>query len=152
MPDKRKLSPAEAIIDIASLLPWWLCIGLGAVSYFALHAYAASPNAPIVPGHAASSVVPIFLKGLATAGQYILPILLGFAALLSFIKRVKSGSQQAGVTTSISPKATSATGTPSCPVCASPMVIRKAKKGANAGNEFWGCTNYPQCKGTKTAS
>lgn len=34
-----------------------------------------------------------------------------------------------------------------CPVCSSPMVKRSAKRGANAGNEFWGCSRYPGCKG-----
>lgn len=37
----------------------------------------------------------------------------------------------------------------SCPVCAKPMVRRTAKRGANAGGEFWGCTGYPACRGTR---
>jgi restriction system protein len=39
--------------------------------------------------------------------------------------------------------------TPACPVCAKPMVKRMAKKGANAGAEFWGCSAYPSCRGTR---
>lgn len=35
-----------------------------------------------------------------------------------------------------------------CPLCAKPMVRRTAKRGTNAGNEFWGCTGYPSCRGT----
>ncbi len=38
---------------------------------------------------------------------------------------------------------------PSCPVCASSMVKRTAKKGANAGSQFWGCAKYPGCRGTR---
>lgn len=38
--------------------------------------------------------------------------------------------------------------TPSCPVCSKAMVRRTAKKGANAGQSFWGCTGYPSCRGT----
>jgi restriction system protein len=38
-----------------------------------------------------------------------------------------------------------------CPICQSAMVKRRAKKGANAGSEFWGCSRYPACKGTKPA-
>jgi ssDNA-binding Zn-finger/Zn-ribbon topoisomerase 1 len=34
-----------------------------------------------------------------------------------------------------------------CPKCGSNMVIRTARKGVNAGNKFWGCTQFPQCKG-----
>lgn len=37
--------------------------------------------------------------------------------------------------------------TPICPLCSKPMVKRSAKRGANAGNEFWGCSGYPSCKG-----
>ena len=37
----------------------------------------------------------------------------------------------------------------SCPVCSKPMVRRTAKRGANAGNDFWGCTGYPACRGTR---
>jgi restriction system protein len=36
-----------------------------------------------------------------------------------------------------------------CPLCAKPMVRRTAKRGANAGGEFWGCTGYPACRGTR---
>lgn len=41
------------------------------------------------------------------------------------------------------------TGAPFCPVCQSRMVKRKAKNGANAGKKFWGCTRYPDCRGTR---
>jgi restriction system protein len=37
---------------------------------------------------------------------------------------------------------------PACPACGSAMVKREAKRGANAGNAFWGCTTYPKCRGT----
>ena len=43
------------------------------------------------------------------------------------------------------------TGAPFCPECQSRMVKRKAKRGANAGKAFWGCTRYPDCKGTRPA-
>ena len=42
---------------------------------------------------------------------------------------------------------------PSCPTCSQPMVLRKAKRGANAGGSFWGCSAYSQgCRGTRPAS
>lgn len=37
---------------------------------------------------------------------------------------------------------------PLCPQCGSPMVIRTAKRGANAGGQFYGCTRFPKCRGT----
>ena len=36
--------------------------------------------------------------------------------------------------------------TPTCPKCGSPMALRTAKRGANAGQQFWGCTSYPSCR------
>ena len=34
-----------------------------------------------------------------------------------------------------------------CPKCGGTMVLRTARKGQNAGNQFWGCTTYPACRG-----
>jgi restriction system protein len=38
---------------------------------------------------------------------------------------------------------------PACPQCGKPMHKRKAKTGSKAGQEFWGCTGYPDCKGVR---
>jgi len=38
---------------------------------------------------------------------------------------------------------------PDCPICRSPMVLRRAKRGQNTGNEFWGCPKYPSCRGIR---
>jgi len=38
---------------------------------------------------------------------------------------------------------------PSCPVCNAAMVRRTARKGTNAGSEFWGCSTFPKCRGTR---
>jgi restriction system protein len=35
-----------------------------------------------------------------------------------------------------------------CPECDGPMVKRTAKRGTQAGNQFWGCIAFPKCKGT----
>ena len=36
---------------------------------------------------------------------------------------------------------------PACPNCSKAMVLRTAKTGKNAGQQFWGCSGYPDCKG-----
>ncbi len=33
-----------------------------------------------------------------------------------------------------------------CPRCGAALVIRKTKKGENAGKEFWGCSSFPKCR------
>lgn len=55
-----------------------------------------------------------------------------------YASRMKSGEFPA-------PKAApAAAGGMTCPQCSSPMIQRSGKFG-----EFWGCTRYPQCKGTR---
>jgi restriction system protein len=139
MARRGKSSPAEVFVEIASKLPWWVSLVLAGVGYLALHAFAITPSTPITPGHAVDGVIPAMLKGLSFAGQYILPMLFGFAAVLSFFNRAKPDAKQS--TSSI----------PACPVCSNPMVMRSAKKGGKTGNTFWGCSNYPRCKGTRAA-
>jgi four helix bundle suffix protein len=34
-----------------------------------------------------------------------------------------------------------------CPLCGKEMVLRTAKSGKSAGSQFWGCSDYPDCKG-----
>jgi hypothetical protein len=36
-----------------------------------------------------------------------------------------------------------------CPLCNGPLVLRKARRGANAGKDFYGCSNFPRCRYTK---
>ena len=38
---------------------------------------------------------------------------------------------------------------PACPLCGKPMIKRVAKKGLNSGREFWSCSGYPECNGTR---
>ena len=36
---------------------------------------------------------------------------------------------------------------PACPQCGKPMRRRTARQGPRAGQAFWGCSNYPDCRG-----
>ncbi len=38
-----------------------------------------------------------------------------------------------------------AEGAPLCPKCGIPMVMRTSRRGDRAGQQFWGCQNYPKC-------
>jgi len=35
-----------------------------------------------------------------------------------------------------------------CPQCGHPMVLRTAQRGPQAGQQFWGCSQFPRCRGT----
>ena len=55
----------------------------------------------------------------------------------------------------LTPTRSSATGSArspasnACPICGASMVRRTARKGKRAGSQFWGCSKYPSCKGTR---
>jgi len=49
-----------------------------------------------------------------------------------------------------SKKTTAATAVPICPKCGADMILRTAKKGDNAGSQFWGCSAFPKCSATKS--
>lgn len=38
---------------------------------------------------------------------------------------------------------------PACPICGKPMIKRMQKRGTAQGSLFWGCSDYPSCKGTR---
>ena len=40
-------------------------------------------------------------------------------------------------------------GAPRCPKCGTAMVVRTATRGRHAGQQFYGCPNYPQCQEIK---
>lgn len=72
--------------------------------------------------------------------------LLDGAALHALIRGVSVPAKVASISSAV----TSAS-EPACPLCQSTMVKRTAKRGANSGNAFWGCSQYPACKGTRPA-
>ncbi len=41
---------------------------------------------------------------------------------------------------------------PFCPICSAPMVQRRARRGPASGQQFWGCSRFPGCKGVREAS
>lgn len=55
--------------------------------------------------------------------------------------RVSPPQNQPTVTTAPLPE-------PTCPSCSATMVKRVAKQGAYAGRAFWGCSEFPRCRGT----
>ena len=39
-------------------------------------------------------------------------------------------------------------GAPACPKCGKPMLRRTIQRGVRQGQQFWGCSNYPECNAT----
>jgi predicted RNA-binding Zn-ribbon protein involved in translation (DUF1610 family) len=71
------------------------------------------------------------------------------AALRPYLGKVETPAAPVPIAAPrVAPVAPSATTTaPACPKCGSEMVLRTAKSGTNAGEQFWGCPDYPKCRG-----
>lgn len=144
----------ELLFIVGKKMPLWLSIALAVISYLVLHRFAALPPAP-APGDVAG-LGDYAGKGLISAVamfmQYIVPAGLLIGAVVGVFARRNGGPAAGGGRHSVAgtrssrPQA-SASDAPSCPWCARTMVRRTAKKGTRAGNSFWGCSNYPSCKG-----
>lgn len=73
-------------LDLISRLPWWFCIILAVVSYFALRSIAEkSISLPAVPG-ASSFPLAGIVKGIATGAQYGFPAILLICAGVSALR------------------------------------------------------------------
>jgi hypothetical protein len=70
--------------------------------------------------------------------------------LRTFLQQ-KAGMQTQGHSSSLAAAVAEKeeTAVPNCPKCDAPMIRRKAQRGASAGNQFWGCSQYPQCRGIR---
>ena len=88
MARKRKASPLEDMLDLVSLLPWWAGVAIAAIGYVALHRMAALVQVTAVqPGQVNHLITQTVFAGLATAGQYIVPLVGLVGAAMSFFRR-----------------------------------------------------------------
>lgn len=88
------------------------------------------------------------MPGLAWMGGYFFLGLAGLAALRQSLEALGRRNRTPRRETASAPHVL-ASEAPACPSCHSPMVERTSKRGANAGNLFWGCAHYPKCTGTR---
>jgi restriction system protein len=87
---RKKSSPAEDLMDVVALLPWWGGVALALASYLVLHQMSAMPKpSALQPGQVADFVHRSMVAMLAFYGQFIVPVLCLFGALASFLKRRK---------------------------------------------------------------
>ncbi|QDU79734.1 Topoisomerase DNA binding C4 zinc finger [Polystyrenella longa] len=64
---------------------------------------------------------------------------------------VHINGQSHSIVENSTPQTTERTATPLCPKCQSHMKLRTASRGEKKGQKFWGCDNYPSCKGVMPA-
>lgn len=73
------------------------------------------------------------------------------AAMIDGVKINPTPKTQRAVSTA-EPARNEVQAAPACPVCSATMMLRTAKKGSAAGQQFWGCSNYPRCRGIRNFS
>lgn len=265
---RRKTSPLEDLLSIASEIPWWLSLVFAAVTYGLLHTYATRPPAPPQPGDL-TFVTEQMYRQFAAVLQYGIPAIFVIGALTGIAGRLQrrrlygatvrgdiahnlcamswrdfeiaigerfrrqgfqvfetargadggvdlelrregelalvqckhwkahrvgvdvvrqlygvmadqgatagfvvttgrftdpatafardknitllGGKELAGLALAPTQDKPTATSMPLCPRCDSPMVQRTARRGKNTGREFWGCSTFPACRGTRPA-
>lgn len=91
MARRKKSSGFEDMLDLLALLPWWICVALAAASYVFLHGLAVVPPTAELAGRPSDMVVATVQKGLifglASIGQYLLPLMCLIAAAMSAWRR-----------------------------------------------------------------
>lgn len=138
------------LMVISAKLPWQVGVLLAVISYVVLHHFADRPPLTTSPDELKAmgktigdSAAQAIWTGIARVLQYVVPLALLVGAGGSAIRRRAHG--MGGDAGAVPVDA------PSCPKCGSSMVRRVAKQGSNAGNAFWGCSQYPSCRGIRNA-
>jgi len=85
---RKRSSAADDFMGIIAMLPWWAGCTLALVSYVLLHRIATQKLvANITPGHISDVMTQSIWMGLATAGQYLVPLLCLAGAAMSAYSR-----------------------------------------------------------------
>jgi hypothetical protein len=109
-----------------------------------------SAQAPIAPsgdlGEMGEAIAGQIYRTAAMFGQYLLPAIFLLGAVGSAWKAYRN--RRSFAQASVAPNGVRSAA-PACPSCGAAMARRVAKRGAKSGQEFWGCSRYPACKGTR---
>lgn len=98
MARKKKNSPAEDFIEVIALVPWWIGLIIGVVSYFILHGLAVSPVVVVPTSQGVGGALyGTFVRALAQIGQYVVPLLCLIGAGASALGRNKRADLLDGV-------------------------------------------------------
>lgn len=90
MARRRKTSPLEDLLEIASKLPWWLSLLIAAAAWLILHPMAtAEVVAPKNLEQMGQMMTAQLFKTLAFGGQYLLPFVFVLGAVISAIGRIR---------------------------------------------------------------
>ena len=150
---RRRGGILEDIVEIMAKLPWWVGVIVALLSYFIFNHFASEPvdSSPQNLKNMGEFVKNQMIVTICSIAQYAVPLAALIGSLVSVIKSSKQDtkSNQPSFPRRKSFQQTQTSNNVSCPVCSSAMIKRKKRNGADAGQSFWGCSNYPSCKGTR---
>lgn len=140
---RKKTGFVEDLMEITARMPWKVGVGLAIVAYLILHYFATKTPLTTNPAELKAvgktmgdSMVSVMWTTAASFLQYVVPLAFLIGAGVSAMRRKRD---EQSVDSDL----------PVCPKCGKDMVRRVAKSGANAGNSFWGCSQYPACRGVR---
>lgn len=95
MSRRRRTSPFEDLIKLASILPYWVSLIIAVVAYFFFHSYATAEFQPVIqPGSAVpQNMGGMMFKTFSTFLQYIIPAAFVFGAIASGVKSYQARTQ-----------------------------------------------------------
>jgi hypothetical protein len=126
----------EDMMDVMIELPWWFDVILAAVVYVVMRF--------VVPSVVGQDVSASMVRALSVMFAPWLAVGCLVAAAVSALRDISAKVKRAS-----EGKARVAQGITVCPTCGGELVLRTASRGANRGNQFWGCSAYPRCRYTK---
>ena len=153
----RKASHGQKNTSFFNLLteaPWWVSVGVSVIR----------DMFGVLTAQNACKVVIICCGGFTRDALNFAenkPIeLIGGAELLSIVKEIQNNAtsniESAKSKTSVEPAAQPQhslnTIETTCPKCGNQLIERQAKRGANVGNSFWGCSSFPKCRFTQNTA
>lgn len=87
MARRGRQSLPDIIVEVVSRFPWWIGVALAVASYLVFHWWAGRPAPAVDPARVAAALPSTMTRGLAMALQYVAPLVLLVAAVVSFIGR-----------------------------------------------------------------
>lgn len=166
MPRGDRVTNGEKVMEWFRRAPWWTGPAIAAAIYILCVTLTwATSDAKVAlekqPGNTIPSLSWGFYAGILGrvaffGGRFVPPVVMMFWAagmLFKLIDLWKARSRPAEAPAPTPGNAPARTSdVPPCPDCGRPMAKRTARRGANQGSSFWGCSTYPQCRGTRELS
>jgi restriction system protein len=87
MARRKKSSPFEDLMALVALLPWWGGVTLALVAYLGLHQVARQPVPVPTDPQMGALLQHSLWRGLASVGQYVVPIICLVGAAASALRR-----------------------------------------------------------------